>query len=71
MFVNAPVPLLASTVDSKADKKFMALFIGFIDAEGRIIVIIIGNSKLQHRLVVLVYFSIASHKTRPLKILIL
>ena len=69
MFVNAPVPLLASTVDSKADKKFMALFIGFIDGDGRIIVIIIGNSKLQHRLVVLVYFS--SHKTRPLKILIL
>ena len=42
--------------------------IGFIDAEGRIIVIIIGNSKLQHRLVVLVYFS--SLKTRPPKILI-
>ena len=34
MFVNAPVPLLASTVDSKADKKFMALFIGFIDGDG-------------------------------------
>ena len=37
--------------------------IGFIDAEDRIIVIIIGNSKLQHGLVVIVYFSITSVKT--------